>query len=141
MTVAGCMALAALSAVAVLDVGSRAAQAEPSVSPFAGSWSGTWAHVEDDLVGTFDWTISDAGRLTGRVYGTTTGSNGTVVGHVHADGDLNITGYVPNDVPGTGPTGVPCHGAVAIDGDGKLVVSATVTHSGGISFVAILERN
>jgi hypothetical protein len=135
------MALAALGAVAVLDVGSRAAEATPSVSPFAGSWSGTWAHVGDDVAGTFDWTISDAGRLTGSVYGTTTGSNGTIVGHVCADGDLNIIGYVPNDVPGTGPIGVPHHGAVAIDGDGMLVVSATATFSGGSSFVGILERN
>ena len=54
MAVAGCMALAALSAVAVLDVGSPTAEAAPSVSPFAG---------------TYDWdllrmTISESGRIS-----------------------------------------------------------------------------
>jgi len=57
-TLAGCMALAALSAVAVFDVGSPTAQAAPSVSPFAGSWSGTWSAINVELVGTYDWTIN-----------------------------------------------------------------------------------
>ena len=55
-TLAGFMALAALGAVAVLDVGSTTAEAAPSVSPFAGSWSGTWS-IEDhpEYFGTYDW--------------------------------------------------------------------------------------
>ena len=52
VAVAGCMALAALSAVTVFDVGSPTAEASPSVSRFAGSWSGTWLAVEIEVVGT-----------------------------------------------------------------------------------------
>ena len=50
----GSMALAAMSAVALFDVGARTAEAAPSVSPFAG---------------TYDWdllrmTISESGRIS-----------------------------------------------------------------------------
>ena len=137
---AGFMALAALGAVAVLDVGSTTAEAASNVSPFAGSWSGTWSHVEDDAVGTVDLTISDAGRINGTVHNTTDGSSGTNVGHVGADGNLEIIAFVPNDEPGGG-SGYPHQGTAAIDGDGKLVLSAAATWPGGPSFVAILERN
>jgi hypothetical protein len=138
------MALAALSAVAVLDVGSRAAEAAPSVSPFAGSWSGTWAIAERGAVGIFDWTISDAGGMTGATHNTTFGDGGTIVGHVGADGKLMMIGYAPNDVPATGSNGFAFQGTAVIDGDGKLVVSATGLGdppSARPSLVAILERN
>ena len=121
----GCVALAALGAVAVLDVGSRAADAAPSVSRFAGSWSGTWSSVHSEDVGAFDWTISDAGRITGTVVTTTFGTSGTIVGHVGDDGNIMMIGYVPNDEPSTGHNGSPFQGTAAIDGDGRLVVSMT----------------
>ena len=137
---AGCMALAALGAATVLDVGSRTAEAAPDVSPFAGSWSGTWAHVEDEEVGTFDWTISDAGRISGTVANVTNPWSGAIVGHVRADGKIVLCGAAPNDEHGDF-SGLPHQGTAVIDGDGKLVVSATGTWSSGAPFVGILERN
>ena len=107
-TLAGCMALAVLGAVAVLDVRSATADAAPS--PFAGSWSGTWAIPALEKGGTFDWTISDAGRITGRVVTTTFGTSGTIVGHVGDGGNIMMIGYVPNDVPFTGQNGAPFQG-------------------------------
>ena len=84
---AGCMALVALGAV-----GARA-QADPPANPFAGSWSGTWSHVEDEVVGTWDdWTISDAGRISGTFYSITNNFSGKIVGHVDADGNLVMIG-------------------------------------------------
>jgi hypothetical protein len=140
-TLAGCMALAALGAAAVLDVGAGTAEAAPSVSQFAGSWSGTWAHVEDDDVGTADWTISDAGRITGKVYDATQGASSTIVGHVDADGNLVLIAAVPSDDVPASASGYPHQVTAVIDGDGRLVVSATATGAGAVSFVAIFERN
>ena len=138
---AGCMALAALPAVTVLDVGAPTADAATSVSPFAGSWSGTWAHVEDEAVGITDWTISDAGRISGTTYNFTENSGGAIVGHVGADGKLVIIASVPNDDVPASASGYPHQGTAVIDGDGKLVVSATGTGAGAVSFVAVFERN
>ncbi len=136
MAVAGCMALAALSAVAVLDVGSSTAEAAPSVSPFAGSWSGTWSHVEDEAVGTWDdWTISDAGRIAGSFYSITNSYGGGIAGHVDADGKLLFVGHAPQ-------SGYPFKGTAVIDGDGKLIVSVDqVCPPFPIPMVGILERN
>ena len=85
MALAGCMALAALSAVAVLDVGSSTAEAAPSVSPFAGtdSWDG------------YDgWpvpiTISDGGQITSSYSGYGR-SKGSLSGRVSADGSYSFT--------------------------------------------------
>jgi hypothetical protein len=129
------MALAALSTAAVLDVGSTTAEAAPSVSPFAGSWSGTWSHVGEDVVGTWDdWTISDAGRISGTLYSITNNYGGRIVGDVDADGNLVMIGVAY-------PGAFPFHGTAVIDGDGKLVVSVTGTWSGAFSLVGILERN
>jgi hypothetical protein len=141
------MALAALGTAAVLDVGSRAAEAAPSASPFAGSWSGTWAIAALQKGGTFEWTISDAGRISGTVVTTTFGTSGTIVGHVGDDGNIMMIGYVPNDAPSTGQNGSPFQGTAAIDGGGKLVASMTGmfnafpnNHVDGW-LVATLERN
>ena len=147
VAVAGCMALAALGAAAVLDVGASTAEAAPSVSPFAGSWFGTWdvAAIQDHR-GTFDWTISDAGRITGRVVTTMTGKSGAIVGHVGADGHIVMIGYAPNDEPATG-NGSPFQGTAGIDGDGKLVVSMTGMFNAFPNnhvddwLVAVLEKN
>ena len=130
-TLAACMALTAFGAVAVLDVGSTTAHAEPSASQFAGSWSGTWAHVEDDDVGAADWTISDAGRITGTAYSIPDNFGGAIVGHVGADGKLAVIAAA----------GYPHQGTAVIDSNGRLVVSATGMGSFAVSFVAIFERN
>jgi hypothetical protein len=140
-TLAGCMALAALGAVAVLDVVSSTADAAPSVSPFAGTWSGTWAAVDVALVGTYDWTISDAGRITGTIDGITSGRTGTVVGHVDADGDLVLVRYTPNDDPSSGYGSYCFEATAAIDDDGKLVALLTGRGSNSGSHAVILERN
>ncbi len=78
MAVAGCMALAALSAVTVLDVGSRAAEAAASVSPFAGTYAWNfWGSMP---------TISDGGRISSSPSSTT-----DISGRVSADGSYSIT--------------------------------------------------
>ena len=84
VAVAGCMALAALGAVAVLDVGSTTAEAGPSVSPFAGSYVGTVPHFGSSA--SMAVTISDAGRMTG-----STNFGGFVSGRVSADGSYSFT--------------------------------------------------
>ena len=118
------VALAAMAAV-VAFAPATSAEAAPSVSAFAGSWSGTWdiAAIEDHR-GTFDWTISDAGRITGTVVYTATGDSGAIVGHVGTDGHIMMIGYAPNVEPTTG-NGFPFQGTAGIDGDGKLVASMT----------------
>ena len=77
----GCMALAALSAVAVLDVGSRSAEAAPSVSPFAGTYEwGYYPSYPSPI------TISNGGRITGFVVGY-----GSISGRVNADESFSYT--------------------------------------------------
>ena len=137
---AGSMALAALSAVAVLDVGSRTAEAAPSVSPFAGSWSGTWSG-DYDQDGTFDWTISDGGVLTGRILHTQDGESGAIQGQLRADGKLMFVVFTPADDPSVHGCGFPHQGTAVINDDGQLVASFSARYSGGGSFAAILERN
>jgi len=137
------MALAAMGAVAVLDIGTSTAEAAPDVSPFAGSWSGTWTIAERGLTGTFDWTISDAGRIEGTVYHPQSGQGGAVVGRVHADGAINVTAFAPGDDPSSG-SGFHFDGTAVIDGGGRLVVSVIglgESQPGRPSLVAILERN
>ena len=143
-TLAGCMALAALGAVTVLDVGVATAEAAPDVSPFAGSWSGTFSvadpnDAEFTLVGPFSWTISDAGRITGTFSGTGSFAvDGTFVGHVREDGNLMVV--MIKEAGG----GVPHAGAAVIDDDGNLVASATDTFSPRAhtwSLVATLESD
>jgi hypothetical protein len=128
----------------VLDVGSATAEAAPDVSPFAGSWSGSWSIPEREIFGDYDWTISDEGRIEGTLYHAVNGMSGTMTGHVGADGKLGFTGMAPNDVPSTGINGFHFQGTAVIDGDGKLVVSATglgESQSGRPALVAVLERN
>jgi len=141
---AGCMALAAMGAASVFGVGSPAAQAAPSVSEFAGSWSGTWSIPERGIFGDYDWTISDAGGIDGTLSHAVNGMTGTMRGHVGADGNLMFIGMAPNDVPDTGTNGFAFQGTAVIDGDGRLVVSATglgESQSTRPALVAILERN
>jgi hypothetical protein len=81
------MALAALGAAAVLDVGSRAAEAAPSASPFAGTYVGG-----DPLQYAYGpaWTvtIADDGRIAGVRPGF---SRDKISGQVGADGRSTFT--------------------------------------------------
>jgi hypothetical protein len=125
--VAGCMVLAAMGAAAVLDVRSATAEAAPDVSPFAGSWSGTFSVADPDdpdfhRAGSLQWTISDEGRLSGTFQRITPAFEGTFTGHVGADGMLMM--IVHNE-----SGGVPHEGTAAIEGDGSLVATATDTFS------------
>jgi hypothetical protein len=139
------LALGTLAVIGGFTPGVATAEAAPDVSPFAGSWSGTWdiAAIQDHR-GTFDWTISDAGGITGTVTNTTSGDSGRVKGHVGVDGKLTFVGYAPADDPSGS---YPFLGTAVIDGDGKLAVAATgmfnafpYNHVDGW-LVATLERN
>ena len=114
------------------------------MSPFAGSWSGTWIvaeGTEHEHGGTFDWTISNQGHITGRVH-PSTGTSGDVVGHVGTDGDILMVGFAPNDAASSGANGYPFHGTAVIDGSGRLVASMTGAEgSGGNLLTAVLESN
>ena len=92
-TLAGCMALATLSAAAVLDFGAATAEAAPSVSRFAGTYV--------DASGVFPTTItiSDGGRITSSYsFGSLTYSDwtekGTISGRVIADGSYSYTQHL-----------------------------------------------
>ena len=81
----GSMALAALAAAAVLDVGSRAAEAAPSASRFAGTYVGAdprW------YVSNWSIAISDGGQITG-VRSAVSGDK--IGGRVSADGSYSLT--------------------------------------------------
>jgi hypothetical protein len=137
------MALAAMGTGAVLDVGAAKADAAPSASRFAGNWSGSWSVFDDGQVlfeGTFDWTISDAGRIDGAVHDVTRDVSGRTRGHVAADGKLMVINFAPGGDPSNQNNGVPFQGSAVIDSDDELVVSATCTNSDH-ALVAILERN
>jgi hypothetical protein len=136
----GALALGALGAAFGFTPGVTTAEAASSASPFAGSWFGTWSVAADGVVGTFDWAISDAGRLTGRTVNTTFGRSGAIVGHVSADGNVKLTRYVPNDDPSSGYSSYPFQGTAVIVGD-ELLVSVAPPYSDGPLIVAILERN
>ena len=112
------------------------------MSQFAGSWSGTWANTEDGVHGTFDWTISDAGRIDGRAYSITNDLSGAMAGHVGADGKLNMIGYVPDDEPSNQHNGFAFQGTAVIDGDGRFVASVILNASPfAHTLVVVLERN
>ena len=81
-TLAGCMALAALSAVAVLDVGSAPAEAAPSVSPFAGTYVESGWPVPI--------TVSDRGHFTSSYAGPDR-AKGSIDGRVDSDGSYSYT--------------------------------------------------
>jgi hypothetical protein len=87
MAVAGCIAMAALGAAAMLDVGLPTADAAPSPSPFAGSyvgadprgWNGSW-----------DVTITDGGRIDS-AYSSPGGRKRSISGRVGDDGTCSFT--------------------------------------------------
>ena len=111
--------------------------AATTVSPFAGSWSGTWS--EPGVVGAHDWTISEAGQITGTIYNITYDIGGATVGHVGADGKLMVIFLTPGADPSI--SGFPFQGTAMIDGEGNLVASCTGMYLGGPLMDSILERN
>ena len=87
-TLAGCMALAAVGAVAVLDAGTTTAEAAPSVSRFAGTYAGA------DPAGWWpSWavTISSKGQITGSFGSTGHDLKGSMSGRVGDDGSYSLT--------------------------------------------------
>ncbi len=130
LALAGCMALAAISAVAVLDVGSSTAEAAPSVSPFTGAyaWSG-WGPV----------AISSGGRITSS-WGSPSSAAGSISGRVSSDGSYAFTMSVsyPKD-PRNGDDGhkvTSTHaGTMALDANGNIVG----TPDTGASFTWLLR--
>jgi hypothetical protein len=128
-------------ALAALGAAGATTQADQPANPFAGDWSGTWSVNEGGVFGTFDWTISDGGRISGTVYSTTaTPGDGQIVGHVDADGEMKFIGWAPSDTPGIGANGFPFLGTAEIDDDGNLVASLERA-DGGYLLVANLERD
>ena len=129
--VAGCIALAALSAVTVLDVGSTTAEAAPSVSPFAGMY------LSD--VGPRTVAVSDGGQISG---GYDDGSlEMSIAGKVSAGGSYSFTVTTSTYNP-VSPRRIrlsrsttKSSGTMALDADGNIVG----TPSTGASFVWIRQ--
>ena len=127
LTVAGCMTLAALSAVAVLDVGFPAAEAAPAVSPFAGSYVGYVPGTDQSM----PVTISDTGRIA------SPWSDPDIDGRVSADGSYSFTtsgiAYYYNHRTGHTRLGTfqsKSYGIMALDLDGNIVATSNRDTSG-----------
>ena len=81
-TLAGLMAVATISAAAVFDVGMPAADAAPSVSPFAGTYSSSgWPAPV---------TVSDGGDISSSYTGEGR-TKGTMSGRISGDGSYSLT--------------------------------------------------
>ena len=115
---AGCMALAALEAVAVVDVGTSTAEAAPSVSPFAGTYvsSGSPAPIR----------ISNRGQISSSY--SNGGSKESISGEVSDDGSYSITvsgayfEHGPRD-HGWERWTSRYAGSMALDADGNIVAT------------------
>jgi hypothetical protein len=127
-TLAGLMALAALGAAAVLDVGSATAEAAPSVSPFAGTYveSGWPAPI----------AISNRGQIASS-YSSPGLSKGSISGSIGADGRYSFTvsvSYEDPDRRGGGPLlkySYKSAGSMELGADGNILG----TPDTGASFV------
>ena len=140
----GALALGALAAIGGFAPVVATAVADPSASPFEGSWSGTWSVPDRGVIGTYDWTISESGRIDGTVYNSGLDNGGGVVGHVGDDGKIHFVGYAPNAEHGAGFSGFGFQGTAEIDEDGKLVISAVGLGENPATrpaLDAVLERN
>ena len=82
------MALAAMGAAAVLDVGSATAEAAPTVSPFAGTYVGVDPATR---YYSFNVAISKAGRIAGSFGESGDRTTGSLSGEVGADGSYSLT--------------------------------------------------
>jgi hypothetical protein len=137
-----CTAVAAAAALS-FAVWSSPAQATAN-NPFAGEWCGTFELVGDEdpaVVGTMEWTISPAGRISGTFLNTTLGIPGTMAGHVDSDGTLHLNPNIYGAGPGgEGGNGEHHAGTAVITEDGTLIGETTGVWHGGYSVTAILER-
>jgi hypothetical protein len=118
------MALAALSAAAVLDVGSAMAEAAPSVSPFAGTYAGPVPNT----------TISSGGQFSGADDDGQTQMS--IKGRVSADGrySYNVTVIIFDLRRHRVSQFSDQHaGNMALDPDGNIVG----TEDTGVSFIWI----
>ena len=121
---AGALALGALGAAPVFDVGSTTAEAAPSVSPFAGTfrYAGWPATV----------TISNRGRIKSSYSGAER-NKGSIKGRVRTNGSYSFTRkrtlLVARDREGTEFSWrtyrIKNGGTMASDADGNLVLSDT----------------
>jgi hypothetical protein len=125
---AGLLTLAALGAVAVVDLGSATAEAAPSTSPFVGSHVGK---VPRSIYSSLPIRISDRGQITGSVSGS--GRNKEVIsGRVSADGSYSFTvSSTYNDYDGerTGGWGTARYeyvGNMSLNADGDIVVPVAI---------------
>jgi hypothetical protein len=115
------MAVAALSAAAVLDVGATTAEAAPSVSPFAGTYvSGDWP---------VPITVSDGGDISSSYSGDGR-TKGSMSGQISRDGSYSLTTtrtfVVSGDERGKtsyATSRVTVAGSMALDVDGDIVAT------------------
>ncbi len=112
-TLLGCMAMAALSVVAVLDVGTPTAEAAPSVSPYAGTYA--WTSWRTAI------TISDEGLIaSGYSIGGGRGGYGLIRGKIRAGGKYSFELFKNSGRDGS-TFEDKSTGKMALDADGNIV--------------------
>jgi hypothetical protein len=114
--------------------GAPAARADTD-NPFEGSWVGTF-EGSFGQTGTAEWTISDAGRLTGIGVNTDEGVYIEFVGHVNQNGTHHIEA---NDEGGGGSSGSPFSGIQYFNEDGQLVFESTAVWDDEFTVVAVFD--
>ena len=118
-TLAGCMALAALGAVAVLDVGSPTAEAAPSVSQFAGTY--VWTSYRATSSWRAPITISVEGLIASKYsIGGGRGGYGRISGKIKADGNYSFDIFTSSGSEGSSYEHKST-GKMALDADGNIV--------------------
>jgi hypothetical protein len=112
----GCMALAALGAGAIFDIGSSTAEAAKSASPFAGTYSGAFHSTRVWKV-----TISDEGLIASSYsIGGGRGGYGRMRGKISADGSYSIDVVTSSGREGSSFE-YKSWGAMALDPAGNIV--------------------
>ena len=114
---AGLLAVAAISAASVFDVGMPAADAAPSVSPFAGTYG--WGGWPTPI------TISDGGSIKSS-YSNPGGYKGSIGGRVGDDGSYSFTrtqSYFEHGARDHGwhTSSYTSSGTLVLDADGNIV--------------------
>src|SRR5262245_57927954 len=77
---------------AALALGATTAVADPSASPYTGSWSGTYHNETLENGGTMEFSITAEGVLRGSFFNVTYGVPGTLHGTVKDDGRFHVIG-------------------------------------------------